>query len=79
MRCFRQTGWFWQALENIASIQPPDTLTLPPFEVLCDVDNPLCGDRGVVAVFGPQKGADPSMVRELDKGLCHLAAIMAGS
>jgi len=43
--------------------------------VACDVDNPLCGARGASAVFGPQKGATPAMVAELDSALAHFAAI----
>ncbi|MFZ1375955.1 MAG: glycerate kinase, partial [Geothrix sp.] len=35
--------------------------------VACDVDNPLCGPRGASAVYGPQKGATPDMVAELDE------------
>lgn len=42
-------------------------------EVMCDIDNPLCGPRGAAAVFGPQKGADKAMVQSLDEGLRHLA------
>ena len=41
--------------------------------VACDVDNPLCGPRGASAVFGPQKGATPDMVQELDSALRHFA------
>ena len=41
--------------------------------VACDVDNPLCGLRGASAVFGPQKGATPAMVQELDSALRHFA------
>ena len=37
--------------------------------VACDVDNPLCGPRGASAVYGPQKGARPEVVRELDAAL----------
>ncbi|EPE7488143.1 glycerate kinase [Cronobacter universalis] len=37
--------------------------------VACDVDNPLCGEKGASAVFGPQKGATPAMVSELDAAL----------
>ncbi len=37
--------------------------------VACDVDNPLCGPLGASAIFGPQKGATPEMVRELDGSL----------
>ena len=43
--------------------------------VACDVDNPLCGPRGASAVFGPQKGATPAMVEELDKALAHYGSI----
>ncbi len=53
------------------------TLNLPPIEVLCDVDNPLCGsDRGAAYVYGPQKGATPEQVETLDAGLSHLAKVV---
>jgi glycerate kinase len=41
------------------------------FTVMCDVDNPLCGPNGATYVFGPQKGADESIVCELEKGMCN--------
>jgi glycerate kinase len=41
--------------------------------VACDVDNPLCGPRGASAVFGPQKGASPATVDELDRALARFA------
>ena len=44
--------------------------------VACDVDNPLCGPRGASAVFGPQKGATPAQVEQLDRGLARLAAVI---
>jgi glycerate kinase len=37
--------------------------------VASDVTNPLCGPRGAAATYGPQKGADPSAVTELDAAL----------
>lgn len=40
---------------------------------MCDIDNPLCGPAGAAYVFGPQKGADSEMVKELDEGLKNLA------
>ncbi|QLB41265.1 glycerate kinase [Mannheimia pernigra] len=43
------------------------------FEVACDVDNPLCGEQGASAIFGPQKGATPEMVETLDNALRHFA------
>ena len=44
--------------------------------VACDVNNPLCGPTGASAVFGPQKGATPEVVAELDAALSHFADIM---
>jgi glycerate kinase len=44
--------------------------------VACDVSNPLCGPEGASAVYGPQKGATPEMVRELDVALGHYAAVL---
>jgi glycerate kinase len=41
---------------------------------LCDVDNPLTGPNGASATYGPQKGADPDTVWDLDRALAHLAA-----
>jgi glycerate kinase len=45
-------------------------------EVACDVTNPLTGPRGASAVYGPQKGATPAMVAELDAALHHFAEII---
>jgi|SRR5579884_2719930 glycerate 2-kinase len=45
-------------------------------QVACDVDNPLCGPHGASAIYGPQKGATPAMVSELDNALRHYAAIV---
>jgi len=42
-----------------------------------DVDNPLLGPNGAAAVFGPQKGATPADVAELDAALAHYAALIA--
>jgi glycerate kinase len=43
--------------------------------VACDVDNPLCGPSGASEVYGPQKGASPDVVAELDRALAHFAEI----
>ena len=45
--------------------------------VACDVDNPLLGPRGASAVFGPQKGATPEQVKELDANLAHFYGLLA--
>ena len=46
------------------------------FEAVCDVDNPLFGTKGAAVVYGPQKGASPAQVEELDKGLRNLAVVI---
>ncbi|MEA4883616.1 MAG: glycerate kinase [Clostridia bacterium] len=46
------------------------------FVVACDVDNPLTGPRGASAVYGPQKGATPEMVRKLDDALRNYSGII---
>ena len=43
--------------------------------VACDVDNPLTGPRGASAVYGPQKGATPAIVAELDAALARYAEV----
>jgi glycerate kinase len=43
------------------------------FEIAADVNNPLCGPHGASAIFGPQKGASPEQVAQLDVALGHFA------
>lgn len=45
--------------------------------VACDVDNPLTGATGAAAVYGPQKGANPEQVKELDAALARWADLVA--
>jgi len=45
--------------------------------IACDVDNPLCGPRGASRVYGPQKGATPEIVDELDTALGHFAKVVS--
>lgn len=46
------------------------------FLAACDVDNPLCGEKGASAVYGPQKGASENDVITLDNGLLHFAQVV---
>jgi glycerate kinase len=66
------------ALERIRSIVPPERRLDAGVDVrvLCDVDNPLLGERGAARVFGPQKGATPAMVERLEAGLANLAEVI---
>jgi glycerate kinase len=63
-------------LMQIGRFEPPRGL--PRIRVACDVTNPLLGPQGAAAVYGPQKGASPQQVLELDRGLAHLARIVGG-
>jgi glycerate kinase len=63
-------------LTQITEIAGSVDLNLSPIQVLCDVDNPLCGRYGAARIYGPQKGANPQMVEQLEKGLVNLAALV---
>lgn len=45
-------------------------------DVACDVTNPLIGENGASAIFGPQKGATPELVKVLDQNLDHFAKVI---
>ncbi len=45
------------------------------FKIACDVNNPLYGKNGAAYIYGPQKGATPEIVEELDAGLEHFAQV----
>ena len=47
-----------------------------PIILASDVTNPLTGPDGASAVFGPQKGATPAVVEQLDRALAHYAAVV---
>lgn len=66
------------SLAKIASIDTHNAdprLALVSVIVACDVTNPLFGKEGAAVVYGPQKGADPEMVMQLDQGLENLAQV----
>jgi len=68
-----------KGLKDLAAIDESNVLPQLKectFRVACDVTNPLCGEKGASAIFGPQKGADEAMVERLDAGLRSLAAVM---
>ena len=65
-----------EALAKIAAIDPSGADTRIGgvlIKAACDVTNPLLGPNGASAIFGPQKGATPEMVKILDAGLARLA------
>ena len=46
------------------------------FTIACDVDNPLVGERGATAVFGPQKGVMPEQIKQFDEYLTCFANVV---
>lgn len=68
------------ALAGLAAIDVSDLdsrIATADIRLASDVTNPLTGPQGASSVFGPQKGADASMVAELDAALHHYASIVA--
>ena len=63
-------------LDRIDISNLDDRIAQCRFEVACDVTNPLTGDQGASAIFGPQKGATPELVQQLDRALAHYAEII---
>ena len=75
-----QVAFGAKGLEELAEIT--DTHVLPElkdctFRIACDVTNPLCGDHGASAIYGPQKGATPAMILQMDKWLNNYAELAA--
>lgn len=67
------------SLDRLASIDVSgldERLQQVQLIVACDVTNPLCGERGASVVFGPQKGATPELVQQLDANLAHYAEVV---
>lgn len=77
-QCGSQICFGAKGLENLASITTDHVLPELKectFRVACDVSNPLCGDQGCSAVYGPQKGASPETVPLMDAWLSRYAAL----
>ena len=64
------------SLGKVTKISIPENIPNISIKIICDVDNPLHGRNGAAAVFGPQKGATPEMVVQLEKGLKNWANIL---
>lgn len=65
------------ALSRITKDQAVPELSECTFRIACDVTNPLCGEKGCSAVFGPQKGADAAMIQQMDRWLQNFAETAA--
>ena len=67
---------------TLDALQTVDVSDLDPrvkaldIQVLCAVENPLCGTMGTSATYAPNKGALPTVVQTLDRNLAHLADVV---
>ena len=67
---------------DLAEIRSIDVSGLDPrvkeckFTVMCDVTNPLCGEKGATHTFGKQKGGTPEILEELETGMCNYRDIL---
>jgi glycerate kinase len=67
-----------KALELIAKVdlsEMSELVAKAKIRVACDVDNPLCGENGCSAIYGPQKGATEQIVKDMDKWLNSFAKV----
>lgn len=81
IRFLDETGYELATPEQLSDLARIDTAGLDErlrqceITILCDVDNMLLGPEGSAAVFGPQKGATPQMVQQLDAILARFAKL----
>lgn len=76
----KQVAFGAKGLEQLVTIRDEDVipeLKECDFRIACDVVNPLCGEKGCSAIFGPQKGATPSMIAQMDQWLEAYAKLTA--
>lgn len=69
------------AMSRIAAMTPPADPIYKgiAFSAMCDVQNPLLGEKGCAAVYAPQKGASPADVALLEAGAKSIAALWGGN
>jgi glycerate kinase len=76
----KELPWGGVALKRLAQIDDSrvdQRVKTVKIIVASDVTNPLIGPTGASVVFGPQKGATPELVAELDEALAHYAMVLA--
>lgn len=71
--CFGANGL--KEIESLSDENVIPELKECDFRIACDVTNPLCGEQGSSAIYGPQKGATPTMIMQMDKWLAYYAAL----
>lgn len=66
-------------LKSISCANANPLLEECSFRVACDVQNPLCGEKGCSRIYGPQKGADEDMIVKMDSWLNDFAVLSGGN
>lgn len=74
---FVPTGGTTADICRIDMSQRAEILNHVEIVTVCDIDNPMYGLTGAAHIFGPQKGADETMVQELDEGIKNLSRVIA--
>lgn len=69
------TGIFGRDLAGVKKIALTDKFRGCSFKIACDVKNPLTGENGCSAVYGPQKGATPGIVAQMDSWIKNFAEL----
>ena len=75
-KSFVPVGGTLDRIERIDLSTMDESVKALPITAMCDIDNPFYGPTGAAAVFGPQKGADEKMVKELDSKMKSLAGVI---
>lgn len=74
----KQVSFGAQGIRDIMSIKNVNVipeLKECSFQIACDVTNPLCGEQGCSAVYGPQKGATKNMIQDMDQWIGNFAEL----
>ncbi len=71
----RTGGCGLEVLAKITTDNVISELSKCTFNIACDVTNPLCGENGCSAIYGPQKGATPDMIERMDSWLARYAEL----
>lgn len=76
----KEVGIFGRDLKNIKYIDDTSVdkrLFDSKFKIACDVDNPLYGENGAAAIYGPQKGADKETIKTLDEYAINFSKVVS--
>lgn len=65
-------------IDTLSFLELDERLQTVEIQVACDVDNPLCGERGASVIYGPQKGATSEQIKQYDLAMENFATLVEG-